>query len=73
MKWIVKKEILKMAKEGAPFAQMNVGLYYFEKGNDKQGYRWLRKSAEQGNSAAQCALGICCYQRYNMGVRFGSS
>ncbi|MDQ3846688.1 MAG: tetratricopeptide repeat protein, partial [Bacteroidota bacterium] len=45
------------AEQGDTAAQKKLGEYYFGKGDNPNGLKWLQKSAEGGNADAQSSLG----------------
>ncbi len=62
------EQLYPVAMEGDPDAQYAVGyMLYYGKGvavNKNDGMEWIRKSAKQGNSLAEQALGIV-YEQAN--------
>lgn len=55
----------KMAFEGNPFAQNNLGVCYFRgfgvDKNQENAFRWFKESAEHGNAIGQINLAYCYY------------
>lgn len=47
------------AQKGEADAQLKVGSYYLTEGNDPEGFKWIQKSAAQGNSKACILMGVC--------------
>lgn len=45
------------AEQGDTGAQFKLGEFYFSKGNNADGLKWMLKSAEAGNADAQSSLG----------------
>lgn len=59
----IKHGIFHVAKDGCPFAQFFVGMFYIggdagTKRNLNKGREWIEKAAAQGDPSAQCHLGF---------------
>jgi TPR repeat protein len=50
-------ELMQLSQQGSSDAMYTLSIYYlFHKQDDKQGWSWMEKSAEAGNSDAQEAV-----------------
>lgn len=60
------EELVRLAEEGNPEAQTNLGGCYYAGEGVKQSYAnavtWFKKAAEQGNATGMYCLG-CCYMK----------
>jgi len=56
------------AEAGNAIAQCDIALTYEEQGDLKEAFQWYKKSAENGDSQAQCSLGTCYWQGHGVNI-----
>lgn len=61
-------EYHRLAEEGDPIAQINLGNYYIKQNDGASALLWFEKAAEQGSPKAQFNIGFCYELGYYKGI-----